>query len=388
LKRDKKNTDEPPQKPEQPQAERCIVSDTTVEALAPILNANPRGLLLARDELNGWLGSFDRYAGGKGGADASHWLSMYSGETIIVDRRTGQPRTIYVHLAAMCVAGGIQPGILDRALGREHRDSGLCARLLLSCPPRKAKRWTEDDIDPEVEERIVGLLDRLYDLQPALDDDDQLQPVVIGMRKDAKAAWTEFFRAHAEELADLSGELAAAFNKLEETACRLALVVHYVRWAAGDETITHDSPLDRQSMEAGIRLCEWFKRETTRVYAILKESDESREQRRLVEWIERKGGSVTARDLARGPRTYRGMPEAAEVALNDLVTAGRGTWEFVPSGEQGGRPTREFRLKPATQGDETPSDAAHFEGFGSGTTSEEVKDESPDGDEGGLEWKF
>ncbi len=62
-----KTADDPPEKPETPQAERCVVSDTTVEALAPLLLANPRGLLLARDKLAGWIGSFDRYAGGKGG---------------------------------------------------------------------------------------------------------------------------------------------------------------------------------------------------------------------------------------------------------------------------------------------------------------------------------
>src|SRR6185369_4270855 len=59
------------EKPEPPVCERFIVSDTTVEALAPILLENPRGLLLARDELAGWIGSFDRYAG-KGGADSAH----------------------------------------------------------------------------------------------------------------------------------------------------------------------------------------------------------------------------------------------------------------------------------------------------------------------------
>ena len=57
------------------------LSDTTVEALAPILRVNPRGLLLARDELAGWIGSFDRYSGkGKSGADAANWLSMLSTE--------------------------------------------------------------------------------------------------------------------------------------------------------------------------------------------------------------------------------------------------------------------------------------------------------------------
>ena len=90
-KRNKKSAVEPPVKPEPPQAARCIVSDTTVEALAPLLLANPRGLLFAREELAGWIGSFDRYAGGKGGADSAHWLSMHSGEPIIVDRKTGNP---------------------------------------------------------------------------------------------------------------------------------------------------------------------------------------------------------------------------------------------------------------------------------------------------------
>src|SRR5262245_9724820 len=46
-KRKKGAAGEPPEKPDPPQAERFIVSDTTVEALAPILLANPRGVLLA-----------------------------------------------------------------------------------------------------------------------------------------------------------------------------------------------------------------------------------------------------------------------------------------------------------------------------------------------------
>ena len=72
--------------------------------LAPILLANPRGLLMARDELAGWIGSFDRYSGGKGGADAAHWLSMHNGESVTVDRKTGRPRTIHVPSAAVSIA--------------------------------------------------------------------------------------------------------------------------------------------------------------------------------------------------------------------------------------------------------------------------------------------
>jgi hypothetical protein len=49
-----------------------------------------------------------------------------------------------------------------------------------------------------------------------------------------KAAWKDLYNHHAEEQTDLSGELSAAWSKLEEYAARLALVIHFTRWAASD----------------------------------------------------------------------------------------------------------------------------------------------------------
>ena len=340
--RDKNALSDPPEKPDPPRAQRFIVSDTTVEALAPILLDNPRGLLLARDELAGWIGSFDRYAGqGKSGADLASWLSMFNAESIIVDRKTGAPRTIHVPQAAVCVSGGIQPAILQRALSLELRESGLAARLLLAYPPRKVKRWTEAGIDPVAEAKLARLFDRLYELQPTVGDDGEPRPVVVHLSDEAKAAWIAYYNAHAAEQADLTGDMASAWSKLEEYAARLALVVHYVRWAAGD--VIHETQLDVASMTAGIRLAAWFKHEARRVYAMLGESDAERARRRLVEWIERKGGTVTVREVQMGCRWLRG-PGAAEAALEELVKAGRGTWRDVPTTAKGGRPARVFVL--------------------------------------------
>jgi hypothetical protein len=347
-KRDTKGSDDPPEKPEAPQAERFVVSDTTVEALAPLLLANPRGLLLARDELAGWIGSFDRYAGGKGGADAAHWLSMHNGESIIVDRKTGNPRTIFVPQASVCVCGGIQPTILHRALGTEHRESGLAARLVLACPPRLAKRWTEADIDPAAEEKIARLVDRLYELQPTVGDQGDPRPVVIGLTADAKTAWKAYYNAHAQEQADLSGELSAAWSKLEEYAARLALVIHFSRWAADDPTLASVDAVDPGSMGAGVQLATWFKGEARRVYALMGESDDDRDQRRLIEWIQRKGGPVTAREVQMGCRWLR-EAGAAESALDQLVKDGLGQWDDVPPGSKGGRPSSVFRLLTSTK---------------------------------------
>jgi hypothetical protein len=115
---------ERPVKTEEPVAVRCWCDDSTIEALAVLLQQNPRGLLLVRDELAGWLGSFDRYNQGRG-ADAAKWLEMFGGRSIMVDRKSGQSKTIYVQRAAVSVTGGIQPETLRRALGAEHRENGL-----------------------------------------------------------------------------------------------------------------------------------------------------------------------------------------------------------------------------------------------------------------------
>jgi len=96
------------------------------------------------------------------------------------------------------------------------------------------------------------------------------------------------------------------------------------------------------SMNAGIMLANWFKHEARRVYAMLDESDAERDQRRLVEWISHKGGTVTAREVQRGCRWLR-EPGQAEAALEKLVKAGLGRWEQSTAGQRG-QPTRRFKL--------------------------------------------
>ncbi len=350
----------PPAKPEAPIADRCWTDDATTEALAVLLQQNPRGLLMVRDELAGWF-NFDRYAGGKGGGDAAKWLEMFGGRPMVVDRKTGG--TLYVPRAAVSIAGGIQPETLRRALGQEHRDNGLAARLLLTCPPRKPKRWTEADVNADTEAAVALVFDRLFGLTPETDDDGDERPRLVTLADDGKRAWVTFYNEHAGEQVNLSGDEAAAWSKLEGYAARLALVVHLTRWAAGDATLRDASRVDEASIAAGVVLARWFGDEARRVYAILGESDEGRESRRLAEWIERKGGTATVRDLTRGPREYRGDPERAAKALGELVAAGVAVWVHDDHGPKGGRPTDRIRLVSRRgdtgDGDETPVNAGN-----------------------------
>lgn len=102
-----------PQKPVEPTAKRVIVGDTTMEALSERLQDNQRGLVLYCDEANGWIGGFDKYRSGKGG-DSAHWLSIFHGRVLLIDRKTGAKKTIFVRRPAVSVCGGIQPEVLAR----------------------------------------------------------------------------------------------------------------------------------------------------------------------------------------------------------------------------------------------------------------------------------
>ena len=330
-------------------AERAYVSDTTVEALAVILADNQRGILVTRDELAGWLGSLDRYAQGKG-ADEAFWLSSFNAEPVTVDRRTGNRKSIYVPTAAVCVTGGIQPAVLQRALGQERRESGLLARLLLTSPPPRPKQWRETSISPLTRDQLHRVLDRLYDLQPDADDTGAPRAALLSLDPDAKRLWIEFYDAHNAETAEHVGDLAAAWSKLEEITARLALLIHEVRIAANVSDVPDPDRIDADTMAAAILLIDWFKHETKRVYAILAESDTDRALRRdrdrLVRWIERYGGETTARDAQTNCRWLK-RPGAAEAALDELVKAGAGIWIPTPPGTPG-KPTRRFLLTGTT----------------------------------------
>ena len=315
-------TGDRPGKPAKPVHERYIVSDTTVEGVVPILRDSPRGVLLVRDELSGWLRSHDCYKGGRGG-DTAHWLSMYGAMPVIVDRRTNSA-TIFVPRASVSITGGIQLGILRDTLGQEHFEDGLAARLLLAMPPRRRKRWTEAEIDLGIEAALDVVFDRLYGL-----DLDEEKPVDLGLAEEGRRAWVRFYDEHAGILNDLDGDLAAAFSKLEAAAARLTLVFHCVRVAADDRALRAPDRIDDGSIEAGVRLVRWFGHEVRRVYGELAIDEAERETRRLLDLIERHDGAVSPRDLTRASRRYP-TAEDAEKALIELVRAGRGRWENVP----------------------------------------------------------
>src|SRR5262249_32654150 len=65
---------------------RCIVGDITTESLSIILDENPRGLVMVRDELAGMLASLNQYKQGAG-HDRQWFLELWSQSLSVRDRK-------------------------------------------------------------------------------------------------------------------------------------------------------------------------------------------------------------------------------------------------------------------------------------------------------------
>jgi hypothetical protein len=363
----RKNGEPPPESPAEPIASRYITTDCTVEALAVLLQEQPRGLLVARDELSGWINSFDAYKSCHG-ADVAHWLSMHRAGALTVDRKIGR-RVIHVPRAAVCITGTVQPMALASALvGRyspqdaeamdksqkEHFDNGLAARLLFAMPPQKPKKWSEDEIPYSYEISIKELFEKLLDLEMLVDEKGLTQSIDIPLNPDGKCEWVRFYNLHAEETAELRGELAAAWSKLEGYAARFALLIHLIRCASDESSLANPDEIDEHSIKAGVTISRWFGSEASRVYQVLnasREKPEAREKRELMRIVIERGGRITVRELMHATRKYRNSASEAEAALNLLVKEKKGAWESAGHGSGPGRPAKVFRLFSGQGGD-------------------------------------
>ncbi|MFO0809300.1 MAG: DNA polymerase [Gemmataceae bacterium] len=330
-----------------PACQRIIVGDTTVEALAAVLSDNPCGVLLARDELSGWFMSLNQYKGGSG-SDKASYLQMFDAGRIEIDRKTGDRRHTSVGGAAVSMTGGVQPAVLGKCFGTEEYEDGLASRFLLAYPPRSIPGWIDFAVSPEASANYSDCLTDIGNIDPEIGDSGAVVPKTLRLDEYASAALRQFVDDLAVEMRESDGAITAALAKLKGYAVRLAMV-HHIASRAG--TIAVSAHIGAESMDAGIKLARWFGNEARRVYAVLGESESDTAIRKLVEFIERRGGSITVRQLlTSNVRKYRDSQGARE-ALTELVLGGYGSW--VPRGSKptGGRPEERFKLHDVGGGD-------------------------------------
>ncbi len=300
LKQGAREGGEAPRPPARPALGRLTVNDTTVEALGQVLLENPRGVVMVRDELIGWAASMNQYREGGKGADLQFWLSCWSGSTVTVDRRKDQAKgPLHIPHPFVAVVGGLTPSRLatlrgDTARQRGH-DDGFLDRLLFAYPdPAPARGETWEEVSGPARRDYKDLTDRLRLLRPvSVQEGGEVageRPFELHFTPCGRQEWERFSGLHAGEVnaAGFPDHLRGPWSKLLGYCGRLALVVHCLRWAAG-EFEDDKAGVDGEDVRRAARLVAYFKGHARRVYACLDADPRVEKAGKLWAWVVREG---------------------------------------------------------------------------------------------------
>ena len=268
---------------------RTWTADVTVEQLARLLAANPRGLLLVRDELSAWVMSMNQYKQGKG-ADRQFYLSVWGGAPAKVDRvGAGTPTSITLPHPCLSVVGCIPPDVIPNLDDQSGQEDGFLPRLLFTWPEPIPVRWTHCVVPQEVRDAYANLIKTLFAMPY------QGNPVWLDLTDEARARFTQWHDIHCEkaEEPDVPPFLRAVYSKLKGYCARLALV-HALA------TDPDARVVNIESIESAIKLVAYFETQAWRVMPLIRDTKLCEVERCKAE-IRRKlsRGGVVKRNLQR-----------------------------------------------------------------------------------------
>jgi Protein of unknown function (DUF3987)/Bifunctional DNA primase/polymerase, N-terminal len=328
---------------------RYIVNDPTVEKLGELLNQNPRGLLLFRDELVGWLKALDREGREQ---DRSFYLETWDGKGEYVYDRIGRG-TLRISNMTLSILGGIQPGPLMHYLhGALHGgvgDDGLIQRFQLLVYPDGPTTWRNIDRVPDGKataraHRCFSELDKLAIANPQNLKTLRFSPEA----QDLFNSWrcrleTSLLSSRFEHDA-----FRAHMSKYRSLMPSLALLFHLIDVVDG---ITASEGISLEAAQRSIEWCSFFEAHARRVYGLALSSKVSLARRVLQHVL---NGDLlpefTSRDIYRNQ--WAGLVKPAEVteALRVLEDFGWLRPFTTSSGEQGGRKGVRYVIHPAVLG--------------------------------------
>jgi putative DNA primase/helicase len=324
--------------PEPPAARRIVVSDATPEKVAARHMENPRGLLSHRDELAGWIASFERY----NGDSRTFWIEGWGARPYGIDRMT-EGRSGLIPRLSLSVLGTIQPDKLA-ALLLKGDDDGLPARFLWvwpnRVPPRRPGRGASQSF-------VRYAFGRLRGLRPK-EEDGEPRPLALPFSAAAADAFDVWRGEHDAQSSTRAGLLASAWGKMPGLLVRLAGVLQMATWAA--EGGPEPSTVDLAHFENATALLEgYFKPMATRVYADASVPSDEKAATALARFIlADRPRTVNVRDLHRqhSGRTGITTPKANEEACEVLVAHG---WLAREGAGNPHRPRKDYVVNPAVE---------------------------------------
>jgi hypothetical protein len=314
---------------------RLIVNDATVEKLGELLNENPHGLLLIRDELPGFLAKMEseEYQ-----SERAFYLEAFNGDGKYTYDRIGRG-TIPIENCTLSIIGGIQPARiapLVRGAATGISDDGLIQRLQLTVWPDDigSWKWTDRHPDAAARERYDAAFRGLHDFARGFE-----APAIFGFSSAAQDKFKQWMTEIQTEAR--SGKLPSVLEshllKMPKTVAALALIFELVDGGRG--------AIGSVAAARGLDWADYLRSHAARLYSAGSVMVENG-ARLIIERRAQLPQSFTARDVQR--RAWAGLTDRDTVAaaIELLVAAGTCREALSIPSPAGGRPSVGYIWNP------------------------------------------
>lgn len=251
------------QEPQAPKLKRYRTDDATIEKLGELLIENPHGILLFRDELSGWLCSFEKQGREN---DRPFFLESWSGKEDFHVDRIGRG-SLYIPSLYVSIIGSIQPGPLMRyiqaAVKGGSGDDGFIQRFQVMVWPKVSEPWQlVKSVPPhDLEEKVI----RIFDYLDGLPFDPEGKPILLGFDGEAQElfdVWQDLLENRLRS-DGLPAHMEAHLAKYKKLVPALALIFECT-WGATQERISDKIGVD--AMNVAITWAEYLESHAEKVY--------------------------------------------------------------------------------------------------------------------------
>lgn len=260
--------------PPEPALKRYKVSDITLEKMHEILAQNPGGVLIYRDELMGFLESWEK----KGHeSDRSFYLEAWNGDKPYTIDRMGRG-TVQAQNICVSILGTTQPdkimAYLTKALTKLDNDGLLQRFQLLVYPDKKPWRLVDDRPDSFARNRVFHICKTLNDMMFTEHGAKEPERLYEGQHiipyfqfsPPAQIFFHNWMRKLQEKLESNDHPIILQhLSKYRSLMPSLALIFHIIQLADGKK----DREIPLTSAEQAVACCTYLESHARRIYGMV-----------------------------------------------------------------------------------------------------------------------
>ncbi|MDO9213448.1 MAG: DUF3987 domain-containing protein [Methylococcales bacterium] len=325
-----------PEESIKPTRTRYLVNDTTIEKLGELLNENPNGLMLYRDEINGFFKTINREDRSN---DRAFYVEAFDGKSSYTFDRIGRGT---IDIASVCVAmlGNIQPSVLNphlmHAIKGGANDDGMVQRFQMMVYPDLGA-WQNIDqwADKNAKDEAFSVFTRIAAW------DGFTEPARFS--PDAQVLFNEWYIRLNLELRsnDILPVMESHYGKYKSLIPSLAVLIHLA------DNTDHSQVISISSVRRAIAWGVYLKSHAERVYSMALDPIDANAKTILnkIESGKLSDGFGTG-DILRGGWSGLDSLENIKASLTRLMEYGWIKQLPIKPMSQGGRPAIRYQIHP------------------------------------------